>query len=134
MSWLSDRDYNYIYSRATRICVDLVIKTDDGVFMIKRDEQPYKGKYHLPGGRIRFRENILKAIRRIAKTEIGCNVVIGTLLGFMDFPKEIQYGNKRHSMSLAFLVSPLEKIDVKKIDVKKIHPVHYKFLRSIKYL
>lgn len=135
MSWLSETDYNFIYSRAPRICVDLVIKTHSSVHLVEREISPYKGKFHLPGGRVRFRESIEKAIQRIAKDEIGINVKIDCLLGYMEFPREVQAGNKRHSISLAFLVRPVGKLITKVIkDKYMIHPVHYKFLKAEKLI
>lgn len=134
MSWLSESDYNFIYSRAPRVCVDLVIKTYSGVHLIKREIQPYKGKWHLPGGRIRFRESIETAIQRIAKAEIGMKVRTECVLGVMEFPREQQNGNKRHSISIAFLVKPTKTLITKVItDESKILSVHLKFLKSIKY-
>ena len=131
MSWLSESDYNFIYSRSPRICVDLVIIGSDGIpFMIKRDIQPYKGKYHLPGGRVRFRESIAKAIQRIAKNEIGCSVSVKKLLGFMEFTRERQSSNKRHSISLCFLVTTSKKFKTPCITERQILSVHYKFLKE----
>lgn len=132
--WLSESDYNFIYSRAPRICVDLVIKNRKGVYLTKRDVQPYKGKYHLPGGRVRFRESIETAIDRIARNEIGSPVVIKKLLGFMEFPREMQEGNKRHSISLAFLVVPSFGVNIKKVRDENILSVHRKFLKSLDFI
>lgn len=134
MSWLSEKDYDYIYSRAPRVCVDLVIKTRKGVFLTKREIQPYKGKYHLPGGRVRFRESIESAIDRIAKVEIGSPVVITRLLGVMEFPREYQAGKPRHSISLAFIVAPSFGVEVIKVPEKTILSVHRKFLKHHKLL
>lgn len=134
MSWLSESDYNFIYSRSPRICVDLIIKVKGGVHLIKREIQPYKGKWHLPGGRIRFRESITDAIQRIAITEIDTVVWVEKMIGFMEFPREQQGGNKRHSISLAFLVKPHIKITPEKITPEKILPVHYTFLKEHKLI
>jgi len=103
--YLSDKEYNFIYSKSTRVCIDILLVKAGEVFLIKRDIEPYKGKWHLPGGRIRFRESISAAINRIAKDEMGIRVYVPKLLGFMEFPREVQKGNKRHSVSLVFLVS-----------------------------
>lgn len=132
--YLSNSDYDFIYSRSPRVCVDLVIKIGPVIHLIKREIQPYKNKWHLPGGRIRFRESIKNAIQRIALTEINTKVKIKNILGFMEFTREIQNRNKRHSISIVFFVEPLKKIHSEKIHAKKIHPVHYKFLKSIKFL
>lgn len=132
--YLTDAQYNSIYSLVPRICVDLIIKTHSGVHLIKRDIQPYRGKYHLPGGRVRFRESIDKAVHRIAKAEIGIRVQIVSMLGYMEFTKEIQNHKKRHSISLAFVVRPLATVVSKKYPDRLIHPVHYKFLKAHKLI
>ena len=133
--YLSDKDYNFIYSNVPRICVDIIIEGIPGeILLLKRDAQPYKGKWHLPGGRIKFRESVHKAIKRIAKNELGIKVKIGSFIGFMEFPLETQNGNKRHSISLAFNCLPLNVLKngcYKNIHKEKnMHPVHFKFLRQ----
>lgn len=128
--YLSDKDYNFIYSNSPRICVDLVIRKGRKTFLTKRNIQPYKGTWHLPGGRVRFREKIESAIQRIAKTEIGCFVKVKKPLGYMEFLRERQNGNKRHSISIAFLCEPLCKVKFEKIEDSKIHPIHKKFIQS----
>jgi ADP-ribose pyrophosphatase YjhB (NUDIX family) len=138
--WISDKDYNFIFSHTPRPCVDLVIKTKDGVLLSRRLIEPYKNTWHFPGGRVRFRETTNNAINRLAMTELGCKVKVGKLLGFMEFLREKQAGQLRHSISLAFLVQPLSKKLLvgfhqenlkffKKTD-KKIHSLHAKFLRE----
>lgn len=127
---LSDKEYNNIYSKVPRVCVDLVIKSKDGVLMIKRDIQPYKNKWHLPGGRVLFRETIIDAIQRIAKKEIGCHVTIKKQVGFMEFLKEVQGGNKRHSISIVFLVTASKMKNGAYLKSGNIHPIHYKFLKE----
>lgn len=133
--YLSDKDYNFIYSRATRICVDLVIKGHVIPVLIKRTAAPYKGKYSLPGGKVNFRESIQQAIQRTAKRELGCKVIVGKMIGFMEFRMESQNGNKRHSISIAFEVTPMMAITFKKhIPQKSIHSVHYTFLKDNGYI
>jgi len=126
---LTDKEYDFIYSRSPRVCVDLVLLDYEGTpLLLKRQTSPYKGKYHLPGGRIRFRETIDKAIKRIAKNEIGENVIIGSQIGFMQFMRECQNGNKRHSVSLVFMVYMISK---KRNTIhSNVHPVHLKFLKE----
>ena len=129
--FLSNKDYNFIYSKSTRVCIDILLVEAGEVFLIKRDIDPYKGKWHLPGGRIRFRESINAAINRIAKEEIGILVYVPKLAGFMDFPREVQNGNKRHTVSLVFLVSvnqvPKNGKFFKSLPTNS-HPVHRRFL------
>ena len=87
--WLTDKDFNFIYSRAPRICVDLIIKNKQGnVLLTFRKIRPYKNKWHLPGGTVLFRESIDGAIQRIALSELNSSVKVHKLLGYMEFLRE----------------------------------------------
>jgi len=142
--FLSEKDYNFIFARAPRLCVDLIIKTKQGVLLSKRAIQPYKGTWHLPGGRVYFKESIDNALKRIAKAEIGVPVKIQKLVGFLEFPREVQNKHIRHSVSMAFLVIPLkknysggfqgEKFAFFKTFSKNVLSVHGKFLKINKLL
>ncbi len=127
--WLTEKQYNDIYSKVPRICVDLVIRQKKNVLLIKRGIQPYKGTFHLPGGRVKFRESITSAVNRIAINEIGIKVTIKKILGYMEFTREIQSGNKRHSISICFEVVPIGNLSIPKVN-GRIHPVHLKFLNE----
>lgn len=100
--YLSDEDYAFIYNRSPRICVDLIIRNQQGAILLtKRDIEPYKNHWHFPGGRIKFRETAAQAIKRILKGELGLEQDWETFeLGFCEFLEEIQDGNERHSISL----------------------------------
>lgn len=100
--YLSDEDYNFIYSRVPRICVDLmIVDTFDSVLLTKRDIEPYKDHWHFPGGRIKFRETVEQAITRILKAELGYDgKVQPQQVGVCEFLEEVQGGNERHSISL----------------------------------
>lgn len=105
-TYLTDEDYNFIYSRVPRICVDLLIQNQNGdILLTKRDIEPYKDHWHLPGGRIKFRETVEEALHRIAKGELG--YVLNTkheVLGVCEFLEEEQGGNPRHSLSIVHLI------------------------------
>lgn len=114
-NYLSDEDYNFIYSKAPRICVDLLIKNKEGkIFLTKRDIEPYLGHWHFPGGRIKFRETIADAVRRIAKGELGYDITdAGKVVGVCEFLEEYQQANPRHSISLVHLIEVDINISVK---------------------
>lgn len=100
-AYLSDEDYNFIYSRSPRVCVDLLIRNSEGeILLTKRDIEPYKDHWHLPGGRIKFRETVNEAIKRIAKSELGIELPEGVIIGYCEYLEEVQGGNPRHSISL----------------------------------
>lgn len=99
--YLSDKDYNFIFSNSVRLCVDLLIETEDCVLLGKRTHEPYKNMFALPGGRVFYGETIDDAIRRIAKNEIGVDVDSYHLVDFVEFLGEISLCGT-HSVSLVF--------------------------------
>lgn len=141
VGWLSDKDYDSIYRRIPRLCVDLVIKDPKGVLLSNRQIEPYKSFWHLPGGRVRFRESLSQAITRIAREETGLKVKMDKLLGSMEFLRETQNGRKRHTVSLVFMARKLsgqikgsrqaQEVKYFKDRPKKMHPIHSNFLSSI---
>jgi len=99
--YLSDKDYNFIFSNSVRLCVDLFIETEKGVLLGKRTHDPYKNLFALPGGRMFFGESVDDAIRRIAKNEIGVNVEKYQLMDYVEFNGEIGLSGT-HSISMVF--------------------------------
>lgn len=139
-AWLSDKDYNFIFSQIPRLCVDIVIKNKDGVLLSWRDIQPAKNTWHLPGGRVYFRETLVNAVKRIAKQEVGLKVAPRKILGVIEYTKEVQNGHKRHTVGVVFQATPTGgnlkgSSQAKKIEFfKKLPPktlqFHAKFLRK----
>lgn len=104
--YLTDEEYDFIYSRSPRICVDLlIVNSKKEVLLTKRDIEPYKDHWHFPGGRIKFRERAEDAIKRIIKGELGINLTEDApFIGFCQFLEEVQKGQDRHSISIVHLV------------------------------
>lgn len=97
--FLTLKDFNFIYSKVPRLCVDLVIIKDKKVFLTKRSIPPFKGLWHLPGGGVLHKERINDAILRVAKKELGIKVKIINFLGYLEVLKDGPY---RHSIALEF--------------------------------
>lgn len=55
------------------LCVDLLIIHEDKCLLLKRDNEPAKGQFWFPGGRVRKFESIENAAIRIAKEETSLN-------------------------------------------------------------
>lgn len=98
----SPDEFKEIYSKAKRICVDLVIKNSDGVLLTLRDIEPYKGKWHLPGGTIYFDEDTHSAAKRLAKEELGVDVSVKKLLGVIEYSTSRQNGGFDDPIALVF--------------------------------
>lgn len=114
-NYLSDEEYDFIYSRVPRVTVDLLIKNrEDQILLTQRTIEPYINHWHLPGGRIKFRESVGDAIKRIAKTELGIELkFVGKIVGICEYPDEYQHDQPRHSISIVygFVVSGLSEMN-----------------------
>jgi ADP-ribose pyrophosphatase YjhB (NUDIX family) len=104
---LTHVEYLRIYRRVPRICVELIIKSKQGVVLVKRglnEVGPDKGKWHLPGKTIYYGETVAQALRRTARDETGLRVQIVRFLGYHQYPPKAGFGSP---LSLFFLAKPL---------------------------
>lgn len=83
---LSRKDFDYIYSRVPRLCVDIILQTNKGILLTKRSIEPYKGMWHIPGGTVLKGETVEGAVIRIAKKELGITPKIERLIDFIEIP------------------------------------------------
>lgn len=117
---LSNEDYNFVFSKAVRLCIDLAIPYKNGYLLGKRAHEPYKKKYALPGGRVLFGETISQAISRIGKEELGIERFFNPkLLKILEFPEEAELCG-RHSISIVYELHVFS--DVFGVEELKINP------------
>lgn len=101
---LSEKDFRFIYGHVPRLCVDLVIKDRRGVILIQRDIMPDKGRWHFPGGTVRFGETLRQAVQRFARDEAGLRVKILFCLGAVEYFRGKKFG---HIVSATYLARPI---------------------------
>ena len=103
---LPKAEFDAIFSRVPRLTVEVVIADRErGVLLALRDIEPCIGNWHLPGGTVRFGEAAVDAVRRVALGELGLEVDVGELLGFIEYPSH--YNNGLDSpVGLAFRARP----------------------------
>jgi len=82
------------------LAVDVIIRTPDGVVLIKRKNEPYKGMWAIPGGFVRYGEKVEDAAAREVKEETSLKVKLGKLVGVYSDPKRDPRG---HVVSVCFL-------------------------------
>jgi ADP-ribose pyrophosphatase YjhB (NUDIX family) len=101
--WLPKAEFDSIFSRVPRLCVELVIVAPDrGVLLMRRDIPPNVGAWHIPGGTVLFGEPLVQTVKRVARDELGLEVAVGELLGYIEYPSH--YDNGLDSpVGLAFL-------------------------------
>jgi colanic acid biosynthesis protein WcaH len=81
VEWIPDDEWVTIVRNVPIVSVDLVVLTDDGVVLAKRTNEPAKGEWFVPGGRVRKGERLENAAHRVAEEELGIEVEIVESLG-----------------------------------------------------
>jgi len=109
-------EFKKIYSKVPRFCVEVVVKTKDGVLLTKRSFPPQIGYWYLPGGTVLKGERIEQTVKRVAMEELGLKVEPGKALGVMEFLSVKNYFG--HSISVAYLCKSLSDLNKIKLDDK----------------
>ncbi len=87
---------------AREVAVDCVIVKDGKVLLVKRDHEPFKGYWVLPGGHVEKGETIRDAAVREMREELGLNVEVVETIGVFDDPDR----DPRGLISVAVLAFP----------------------------
>lgn len=91
------------------LCVDCVVVHKGKYLLVKRNNEPLKDEYFVPGGRVNKGETLDDAVRRKMLDEIGIEVKIISQQGYY----EDQYDKNElgldvvHTVGIVFYVSPL---------------------------
>lgn len=100
---LNEKEYWQIYKRVPRLTVEVILKSSEGIFLTLRAIEPFKNVWHIPGGTVRFKEGIAEAVNRVARDEVGVEVLSQNFLGFIEYPTHWKNGYG-HPVGLAFEV------------------------------
>ena len=73
-----------IYPNHPLVGVGAVIFSGDTVLLARRNQEPGKGIWSLPGGLVEVGETLQEALKRELKEEVSIDVEIGGLLGVFD--------------------------------------------------
>jgi len=105
---IPEEKYKEILELMPIVCVDLVIVYCGKIFLAKRINEPAKGQWFLPGGRIMKNEKLNDAVMRKAKEETGLDVKIIKPLMFDEtmFDESSMEGvvSGVHTVNLVYLV------------------------------
>lgn len=69
-----------------QIAVGAIVIHDDALLMVQRANDPGKGLWSLPGGRVEHGEFLADALRREVQEETGLEVEVGELAGILEVP------------------------------------------------
>jgi colanic acid biosynthesis protein WcaH len=109
VEWIPDEVWSDIVEHVPIPSVDLLVVTDDGLLLAKRQNEPAKGEWFVPGGRIQKGEPLEEAVHRVAREELGVDIVIKEELGAYDHLYEtadvVDVGGK-HYVAHGYMVRP----------------------------
>lgn len=91
--WLPEEEFHAIYRRVPRLSVEVIIATPErGVLLMCRDIPPNVGAWHIPGGTVLFAEPVVEAVKRVARDELGLEITVGELIGYIEYPSHYENG------------------------------------------
>jgi ADP-ribose pyrophosphatase YjhB (NUDIX family) len=109
--WLPKDEYDAVYSRVPRLCVEVVVVAPErGVVLKLREIPPNVGAWHIPGGTVLFGEPLVEAVKRVARDELNLEVEVGELLGYIEYPSHYENGLDS-PVGLAFQTRPADSPD-----------------------
>ena len=87
INYLEKNDFLDVIDKTPLVSIDLIIKDSNNRALLGyRNNNPARGFWFVPGGRIRKNETLAQAMKRIASNELGIEISItdATLLGAYD--------------------------------------------------
>ncbi|MHB1001115.1 MAG: NUDIX hydrolase [Armatimonadota bacterium] len=64
--------------------VAAVVIRDGSILLIQRGDEPSRGKWSIPGGRVEWGETLTDAVKREVKEETGLDVTVGDVAAVFD--------------------------------------------------
>jgi colanic acid biosynthesis protein WcaH len=124
MNLIPDNLYKKILENIPVVCVDVYIRdVETGKFLlVKRNNEPEKGRYCCTGGRIQKGEDVFLAAQRKVEEELGCGVDKSRLILFgvtnTKFENSIYPGVSSHTINISFFynVKNTDSLDIKLSD------------------
>ncbi len=106
--WVAEEDWRTVVDNVPIVSVDLIVKHDGGVVLGRRKNEPGKGEWFVPGGRVRKGERLEAAVHRVAREELGIDVEIDYRLGVDEHHwdrSEFPDIEGKHHVPVAYVVS-----------------------------
>jgi 8-oxo-dGTP diphosphatase len=84
------------FPRSPVVGVGAVIVKDDRAVIIRRANEPYKGQWSIPGGRVELGEPLVAAVRREMREETGLDVEVGPVIEVFERIQRDDQGRVRY--------------------------------------
>jgi colanic acid biosynthesis protein WcaH len=107
MNFIPQKIYNFILRNMPIACVDICIINHNGVLLVKRNTEPLKNGWCMPGGRLFKGEKLVECAKRKCLEEVGLNCTIGPIVHTDETVFETgPYNIPTHSVNVCFLAIP----------------------------
>lgn len=109
VDWISEEDWATIVDSVPIVSVDLVVEVDGGVLLTRRTNEPAKGEWFVPGGRVQKNESLASAVHRVANDELGVDVEIVEQLGVYEHrydTSDVDGVDSKHYVPIGYRVEP----------------------------
>ena len=106
-TWISADDWETIVASVPIVSVDLVVSHDGGVVVGRRTNEPAKGHWFVPGGRVYKGETRRESVHRIGREELGVDVEIVESLGAFEHRYEtadVPVADSKHYLANGYAV------------------------------
>lgn len=117
---LNETEFREIYSRVPKLCVEAVIVHQKKVLMVKRKGPGWEGMWYLPGVTVYYRERLVEAVKRLGREELGVELEVGRLLGYVEFMSEEQERGFGYSVTLQFEGKTEDKIPKRSVEDEEV--------------
>ena len=116
--------------KSPKLTTDGAILRDNKILLIKRKNEPFKGKWALPGGFIEYGEKVEDAVVREVVEETGIKTAIKDLIGIYSDPNRDPRG---HTITVVYLLrikggvlkAEDDAADAKFFDIKNLPELAY---------
>lgn len=131
-------DYLKIQKVLPVVCVDVLIMFGGKCLLLLRDNEPAKGMYWFPGGRIYKNETIINAALRKAKEETNLSCMFNRIVSVEESIFELSDTmlNSVHTINVCCLMDVCEigklKIDLLHLNYKWVDKIDKNFHSAIK--
>lgn len=108
--YIPEDQFESFTARLPECCVEVVLEVDGAVLVAKRANEPAKGEWFWPGGRLRKGEILDKAAHRVANEELDIDVTLVRQLGVYSHFWEtsaVGAGPSRHTVNVVFHARPV---------------------------
>lgn len=121
--FIPEIEYKSILSSLPILCVDLLIINNGKFLLLKRENEPAKGEYWFPGGRILKLETIKSAALRKAREEVNLECDFQRIISI----EETIFKKKRKMFTDVHTVNIVCKLITDNIDKIKLDNLHSDF-------